>query len=811
MMNTLASSSREYAAVIGLEKIVSRRTLHVLRISAFIGMVLCAIASIVVFFILQKGGLLLVTGGGFLLFFAIWIEQILLFSYHNSFYFKGLHPVIDSEDAVQNGVTYDVAEAILPHQDDVTFAFCTSTLGSTVLLRASISSEAVAIFLTSPRQKIIADTVVLPEHEVFSLLSLGTYLLTHDTDFKELIKRQGISDATFLATIRWVIGTYHQEKRQLQWWSKDTLSRTQGIGREWTYGTAYLLEQFSRSIHTSAIFSTLTLDSAYAEEKVKEIETTLARGKTANILLLGEPGVGTVDLIMAVEKRIVSGEALHSIAGAHIIVLDTTRLFAARNQKQSLEMTLLSLFDEALYAGNTIIVIENLSTMLREAEALGVFIPELLDVYLSSPQLHIIATDTPGNYHTFLEPLGAFTRRFTEILIDTPDNSATIRVLQPIALENEMRYQTLFTYPSLEAIAVAADRYLIEGVMPDKAVGLLIDVASAAQNRSQSVITSEFVYQVVGEKTGIPTGPISDTERDLLLHLEDTLHQQVIGQERAIDAIARTMRRARAGIQSSEKPIGSFLFLGPTGVGKTETAKALATIFFGDESLMHRFDMSEYSGVDALERLLGTTEHTGTLPNMLREHPYAVVLLDEFEKASRSVHDLFLQILDEGVCTDGRGEKVNARNTIIIATSNAGSALIMRTVEQRKELAHLTEEIITTIIRDGVFRPELINRFDSTVIFEPLTRTEQGQVARLLLGGLYERVKEKGYELIVNQDLLEILVTKGYHPEFGARPMQRVLQDLVEEKIAQKIISGSVTKGDTITITKADFSDKELQ
>ena len=346
--------------------------------------------------------------------------------------------------------------------------------------------------------------------------------------------------------------------------------------------------------------------------------------------------------------------------------------------------------------------------------------------------------------------------------------------------------------------------------MPDKAIELLIDVATRANQERVDIISEDYVYKLVSEKTGVPVGPIRNSERDLLLHLEDKLHKQVVGQQVAIDAIARTMRRGRAGIQNSEKPIGSFLFLGPTGVGKTETAKALAKVFFGGEDKMRRLDMSEYSGEDALEKLIGDGEKAGSLPTILREHPYCVLLLDEFEKATQPIHDIFLQVLDEGSFTDSRGNKVNARNTIIIATSNAGSDLILRTVKQRKVLATLYQKIIDHVIKEGTYRPELINRFDSTVIFEPLTTAQQTEVANLMLGGLYERVKEKGYEVNVSEDLLDMLVKKGYDPEFGARPMQRVLQDVIEEKIAQKIISGAVKKGDTINLTRADFTEEEL-
>ncbi|MFW6210297.1 MAG: AAA family ATPase, partial [Patescibacteria group bacterium] len=320
----------------------------------------------------------------------------------------------------------------------------------------------------------------------------------------------------------------------------------------------------------------------------------------------------------------------------------------------------------------------------------------------------------------------------------------------------------------------------------------------------------DYVYTIVSEKTGIPAGPIASEERDRLLHLEDRLHQLVVGQEPAISAIARTMRRARSGIQDSEKPIGSFLFLGPTGVGKTETAKALATVFFGGEHELQRLDMSEYSGDEAVGHLIGTATAPGALPTLLREHPYCVLLLDEFEKASQSVHDVFLQILDEGRFTDARGISVNARNTIIIATSNAGSQLILRTVQQRKELAHLTGHIIDHIVSEGTLRPELINRFDSTIIFEPLDVEEQTEVAGLMLRQLYERIRDRGYELRVSENLLDLLVETGYDPEYGARPMRRVLQDVIEEKVAQKIIAGAVKKGDTLTLDTSDFSEAEL-
>jgi ATP-dependent Clp protease ATP-binding subunit ClpA len=809
-MYTVSDDIKRYRPAQSLVKFISRKNLTRLRTIFFIGGVTTGTLGLVGHFFIPGEYTSLLLGSSLIL-TALWLEQVLIYSYHNSHNYYGLNSVLGISKEKISGCTYDAAEVLLSKEEDITLGFCTSRTGTTILIRAGINLNALDNYLHGNRPKISTMMVPLPTDQVFTLITLGKYLLQQDSSFKVFLKEQGVLETNFIGALEWVVNSIILDKKTERWWGKDNLSKTQGIGREWSYGTAYTLQKYSRDIRTNAVYSNLAnSDSAFTKEKIAEVEVALARAKASNVLVIGEAGVGKIDLLLEVDRRMRTGKSISSVEDLHMVLLDTSRIFATHSDKQELEMTLLSMFSEAAETGNTIIVIENLSNFVREAEAMGVFIPELMDPFLATPALHVIATDTPGAYHTYLEPLGAFSRRFAEVIIDTPDLSSTTRVLQNIALQNEGRYHVLFTYPSLVAITTAADRYMVEGVMPDKAIELLIDVATRASQKGQGVIDANYVYEIVSDKTGIPTGPIGESEKNLLLNLEDRLHEKVIGQQRALDAIARTMRRARAGIQSSEKPIGSFLFLGPSGVGKTETAKALAEVFFGDENKMHRIDMSEFSGADALSRLVGTSDTSGILPDMLREHPYSVLLLDEFEKGSKSVHDIFLQILDEGIFTDARGSKVNARNTIIIATSNAGSQLILKTVQQRKELATLTQEIINHIIKEGTYRPELLNRFDSTIIFEPLALEEQGLVAGLMLKSLYQRVKEQGYELVVNRDLMDILVQKGYDPQFGARPMQRVIQDVIEEKIAQRIISGEATKGSTIDLTRADFSDEEL-
>ena len=808
-MDTLDKNIKKYEAAIYLQSLLGRTSLSYIRNISFSASLLFLGGAYVSYsyYGALYGGLLLGSG---LILAGIWLEQILIYTYHNSFFFKGLNSVIGLDKKQITGTTYDLAKIILNNPGDITKAFCTSKFGSIALLRSGINPEVVDEYLKGTRQKISADRVTIPTGEIFNIIGLGKYLIQQDKGFADMLARAAVLDDVFLGALRWVVGDYHQEKRSQRWWGKDSLSKTTPIGGDWAFGTAYRLQRFSRDIRTSAVFSTLTSNLTFAEEKINEIELALAKSRESNVMIIGEAGVGKMDLVIKVAERIKSGGAVNSIVGKQITVLDTQKLFATYQNKGDFEVGLIQLLDEAAVAGNNIIVIENISNFITEAKTIGISVTETLDRYLAIPDLQIITTDTTANYHNQLERLGGFARRFTEIIIDSPGLEATTRLLQSIALQEEIKHRVFFTFGSLRSTAKAADKYLVEGVMPGKAIELLIEIATKANAAKKQIIDEEYVYSVVSEKTGIPAGPIDTTESELLLNLEDNLKKKVIGQDEAITAIAKTMRRARAGIQAEDKPIGSFLFLGPTGVGKTETAKTLAATFFGGEDKMHRLDMSEFSGEEAIGKLLGHDGNQGILTNLLREHPYCVLLLDEFEKASKAVHDIFLQILDEGIFTDSIGNKVNARNCIIIATSNAGSQLILKTVQQRNELSQLSPMIINHIIEAGIYKPELLNRFDNTVIFEPLNESEQSEVANLFLNELYERLKGQGYKIEINPELLEVLVKLGYSPEFGARPMKRVLQDIVEEKISQKIIAGSIKKGEAVVLNKSDFSPEEI-
>lgn len=807
-MKTINEHLDTFRPVMAYEQNIGRTSLTSLRIIFFIIFISCLVT---VFATEQVGGeysdALL---GSTLIFFALWLEQILLYCYHNSFYFRGFDSQIGSGGKDATGISYEVAQLLLQNESDITAAFIESPLGLEVLVRSGLSPEACTSFITSNRTFLAASSVPLETNKTTDIFNLGEYIYMYDKSFKLWLESNAVTQTLFIGALQFVVKNYTSQKRTKRWWSRDRLSLHRGLGRELSVGIPYELERFSYPLTTYDMVIEQTAHTISHGQIIQKIEDVLARNRAANILLIGEGTTEGLDILASVQARVGKGSGLNALAGLEFFVLDYKQLLAAYPQKQEFENELSIILNQAAEAGTYVIVIPEISHFIKEAALFDVDIPELLSIYLALPTLHCIGIDTPHNFHAELHPIDSFVRRFEEILLEGSTVSDTIKILEPIALRQEKRRGVLFTFGALTKVAENADRYLTDGVMPERAIDLIHEVAQAAQKQGVVIIKSDFIDAFVATKTGMPVGPISEDEQDKLLHLEDILHERVIGQDKAVRAIARTMRRARIDIERADKPIGSFLFLGGTGVGKTETAKALAHTFFGSEDNMIRFDMSEYSDDHTIGHLIGDANGTGVLTDKLQEHPYRVVLLDEFEKAAESVHDLFLQILDEGYFTSNDGTRVNARNTIIVATSNAGSDLIRKTTTIRDNVPNLDSDIINHIIETRVFKPELINRFDSTIIFEPLEKHELANVAKLMIGDLTKRVMNQGYHLVVTPSLLMRLVDKGYDPKAGGRGINRVLQDVLEEKIAQKIISGEVRTGGYLNLDVTDFTEDEL-
>ena len=741
----------------------------------------------------------------------IWLLMQMLTWYHRSYYF------IDEERAERKDwkptdpyttPTYEVSSIFFDTRDgDLTLAFLRSEIGELLLRRIGVSVETIQEYL-SKRSKIVNFAEYYGDlRKVFTLRDVVQVIIAKDGDLYAFLFGLGIRDREILDATAWIERLINKKRFQERFWGKTKLGETQAFGGDWSYGGAYVLGKFGRDLSKLALSGGSAMRNVHGTEQVAQLEVILSRSNEANALLVGEEGVGKEEVLLDFARDIMNGFKMPELAGKRVMELDTKSLLANMRNKSELESELLRIFNDVVASGNIILVLEDLPFFIQGGEALESDVMALLDRYLASNQVQIIATADNSRFHQMIEPNGAIMRRFEKVLLVEPEEEKIIAIIEENVVLLEKQHPIFFTYPAVIEIVRSAEHYITDGVMPDKAISLLIELTPDFLMRGGSLVKKLDVLEFVHRKTNIPVGEIGTEEQQKLLHLEELMHAQVIGQEEAITVIANAMRRSRAGVRNQERPIGAFLFLGPTGVGKTETAKALANVFFGNSDAMSRIDMSEYQGDDGLERMIGSAdgEEVGTLPVVLKEKPYGVLLLDEFEKTNPKVLDLFLQVFDEGVFHDALGKKVNARNVIIIATSNAGAQVIRDSFAQGKSLVSVKEEVVNKVIETGKFKPELLNRFDGVVLFHPLNVDHYAKIARFMLEKLAQRLREKNINLTINQPLLDAVMSAGVHPEFGARPMSRAVQEIVEQRIAEKIIQGKLIPGSTVTFTPEEL------
>jgi len=374
-------------------------------------------------------------------------------------------------------------------------------------------------------------------------------------------------------------------------------------------------------------------------------------------------------------------------------------------------------------------------------------------------------------------------------------------------LENKYRkYNIIISYPCLREIIELSERYMPSLSFPEKAVKILDDtVVYVVESCQENVVLPAHAAKIITEKTEIPVGEIKTKEKEVLVNLENLIHKRVVNQNEAVKEVAEAMRRARSEISIRKGPIGAFIFLGPTGVGKTETAKALAEVYFGSEERMVRLDMSEFQDVRDIPRLIGSQEQPGILTTAIKENPFSVLLLDEIEKADYNIRNLFLQVLDEGFITDGKGERVSFESALIIATSNAGYKVILEALKERIWPKGVKQRLINYLFQEGIFQPEFLNRFDAVIVFNPLSEENVFDIAGLMLSKLAKNLKEKGIEFVITDKLKRKVANLGYSPVFGAREMRRVIQDNIENVLASVILSGALKRGDIVEIDPSDF------
>lgn len=603
--------------------------------------------------------------------------------------------------------------------------------------------------------------------------------------------------------INWYLKRESRKIKSRKFWLWENLLRLGSIGHDWSYAYTPYLDKYSKDLTKHINTHGLKLRLISREDEIKGMEQVLSRTSENNVLLNGEPGVGRETVILGFAQMVLYGKTLPSLCKKRILELDLNTLLAGAKNYQEIQERFKKAIDQGVKAGNIILVIKELHNFIESQSGVGqVNIAEALVPYLNVPEFSIIASTTPEGLYKNLKQEPGILNAFEEVTVNQPNQDETLMILQDVVLNLERKSKTIITYQALGSIVEKTNKFIQNIPQPEKAIDALDQAFALAVFQKNKLVLEKHINQVMSQKAKIPLGSLRDKEKEILLNLENILHKRIINQELAISSISQAMRRARAGISKIKKPIGSFLFLGPTGVGKTETAKALAESYFGSEDRMIRFDMSEYQVQESLEKLIGSIsgKSGGYLIRAIEEQPFSLVLLDEIEKAHSEILNLFLQVLDEGRLTSGLGKTVSFQNAIIIATSNAGSELIRQKIVQGYDLAKTKNEIINELLKQNLFRPEFLNRFDGVILFKALSREHIRQIAVLMLNSLKKRLAIKDIEFVINNGLIKKVAELGWDLQFGARPMQRVIQDKIESKIAEKMIFGEVKRGDKVEI-----------
>ncbi len=589
---------------------------------------------------------------------------------------------------------------------------------------------------------------------------------------------------------------FYLERKKNYWrrvyiWDDDfAVHHLKGVNRGWLGVPTPNLDRAGEDLTREALNQS-TLHFVRSSGVVEETLNILSQATGRNVILVGPAGAGKSALLRHLAKQIVTGDAPAALATKRIVLLDFTRLLSGVSSEGDLAQRIKDIFEEVSFAQNVIVALEEIHELgVGEASNMNLF--ALLVPYLESDTFQFIASTEPENYSRILEKQGSFARLFVKVELPPASIPDTLEVLQYRAIDSERKDKIHISYFALKTCAILAQKLVHDRVLPDSAISILKE--SQAKNKD-GWVTQAIVKETISTRVKIPLAEVGNLNKEKLLNLEAEIHERIIDQEPAVKVIADSLRRSATGIREENRPIGSFLFVGPTGVGKTELAKALAEVYFKTEGAYIRFDMSEYQTADAVSRLIGATGDGGSLTEAVRNRPYALLLLDEFEKADPKVLTLFLQVLDDGRLTDGAGRTVDFTNTIIIATSNAGSLLIAQGLKSGKNLSAIDKEVNDELLKE--FKPELINRFDDIVLFKPLSTQDLEKIVTLKLSQLQVQMKQKGYVLEFNDDLISELARKGFDPVLGARPLRRLIQDTLEANLSRLILQNKLTKGNS--------------
>ena len=646
------------------------------------------------------------------------------------------------------------------------------------------------------------------DHQKIEAGDILTALAKYEPVFKQILIEANLKVDDIEDLTQWLERLKEEIEERKRFWEWKNLIKIGSLAKDWTAGYTVTLDRFSVDI------SEMVRNQGFPEiighqKEIEAMERILARREINNVLIVGEPGSGRKSMVEALAIKSIFGESLPEVNYKRVLQLNLPYLLAQVESIEEAESILDTIFQETISAGNIILVIDEFHNFIGGITRPGVIdISGVVSPYLALPQFQIVAITTFEGLHKNIEQNPSILALFEKVEVSEISERETLILLENLALKLEVKYKKLVSYPALRDIIDYCSKYIPAVPFPEKAMDLLDEIMVYLAQTKDKVLLPEHVAKIVSEKTQIPVGEIEIKEREILLNLENLIHQRIINQEEAVKEVSAALRRARAQVTVRKGPMGTFLFLGPTGVGKTETSKALAEIYFGSEERMIRLDMSEFQNVSDIPRLIGSAQEPGLLTTQVRENPFSLLLLDELEKAHPNILNLFLQVLDEGHLTDGLGRKVDFKNTIIIATSNAGYQIILEAIKENREWSGIKEKLLDYLFEKAIFRPEFINRFDAMVIFKPLSKENLLDIADLLLQKLKKNLKEKEIEFTITQELKEKIVELGYDPTFGARQMRRVIQDKIENVLASAILSGQLKRGNKVEIAPEEFKLK---
>ncbi len=634
-------------------------------------------------------------------------------------------------------------------------------------------------------------------------LNIISHCYERDNVLAEILEEVEITADRIRNTVSWFRINRELINRNNSFKSSALLKPGSNMNRSFTAIATPTLDQFSHDLTIKAKYGQLEM-CVGREKEFSQIFQSFAGGHNG-LLLVGQNGVGKSSIVNGLAQMMVEEKVPKFLKDRRLIELDIPLLVSGADASLAQERLLLSI-NEANRSGNIVLYIDNIENMIgiSSGSQESLDLSEVLAEAIRRKHIFCIASASSRNYSNYIEnkSLG---ETMTTISIDEPDKNSAILILESKVPYLESKYGTYIVYGALEAAVNMSTRYLHDKALPLKAINLLekgasISALRAANNPEDVFCDRNEIAIAISELTGVPAQKVTESESVKLLNLESEIHKRLIGQEEAVKAISASLRRSRAELKDGKRPIASFLFLGPTGVGKTELAKAVSEIYFGNEDYMVRIDMSEYQGAESVDKMIGDRDSAGGyLTEAVRKKPFSLILFDEIEKANPDVLNLFLQLLDDGRLTDGQGRTISFSESIIIATSNIGALYIQEEIKKNTNISIITQGLVDDHLNKHM-RPELINRFDGIIVFKPLSEDNVLSIATLLLKKIKKNLDKKGYGFKADKDGVAILAKLGYDPKFGARPLRRLLQDRIESVIANKILSGELKRRDTIVI-----------